>query len=200
MPSCIITGWLTGICLHVPSGSRHPEAVGGQPARAGDTAAAVRRSAQDADGARRPACPGGGAAQPAAPVRAPRPASAVSSHGGEPPRCWAPPVLNLRNRAHGVQRGAGQHCSYSCRCAALLTHTNDVCSAAEHLFAVPAAQFLHHYCLNQARPARERQELARIFAPLLLRPAGCSVMAPSQVRKRHMWHNAARTVASLVEA
>jgi RhoGAP domain len=52
---------------------------------------------------------------------------------------------------------------------------------AEHPFDIPATQFLHHYCLNQARPARERHELARIFAPMLLRPAGCSVMAPAQV-------------------
>ena len=46
----------------------------------------------------------------------------------------------------------------------------------------PLMEFLHHYCLNQANARAERQQLARIFAPLVLRSAGRSVMAPAQVR------------------
>jgi len=43
----------------------------------------------------------------------------------------------------------------------------------------PLMEFLHHYCLNQRQPAMERAELARLFAPLVLRPVGRSVMAPA---------------------
>lgn len=48
-------------------------------------------------------------------------------------------------------------------------------------FPCPPVQFLHHYCLNQPSARRERQELARIFAPLVMRPAGRSVTAASDV-------------------
>lgn len=72
-----------GIWLHALIGGRHPEALGCQPAGAGDATAAVRRRAQDTDGAHGPGCAGRSAAWPPAPVRAPRAASAVPPHGGE---------------------------------------------------------------------------------------------------------------------
>lgn len=41
----------------------------------------------------------------------------------------------------------------------------------------PVMELLHHYCLNQRNPGAERAALARLFGPVVLRPAGRSVIA-----------------------
>lgn len=52
---------------------------------------------------------------------------------------------------------------------------------AYSLLCCQLLQLLHHYCLNQRHPCTERAALARSFGPVVLRPAGQSVLASADV-------------------